>query len=224
MARPDFGVVWRAVLARPRIAAGIVCGVAAGLLVPAGAGSLTRFILGWDIGCAVFLALVALMFATAPMDRMPFYAARDQEGEWTIFWLTIAGAVAGLAAIIGEFSASKTVSPAERGALVVLVAVTLLVSWLTTHTLFALRYAHEYYDTGPEGSGSAGGLGFPGNEPPDYWDFFYFALVLGMTFQVSDVTIQARPLRRLASAHGLIGFLFNTVILAIAVNIGASLL
>ncbi len=68
------------------------------------------------------------------------------------------------------------------------------------------------------------GLEFPADDLPDYWDFFYFALVLGMTFQVSDVQITARTLRRLATAHGLLGFLFNTVSIALTVNIGASLL
>ena len=69
-----------------------------------------------------------------------------------------------------------------------------------------------------------GGLQFPGDDLPDYFDFFYFALVLGMTFQVSDVQITARKLRRLATAHGLLGFLFNTIILALTVNIAAGLL
>jgi uncharacterized membrane protein len=93
-----------------------------------------------------------------------------------------------------------------------------------THTLFALRYAHEYYSIVPGGDAVEGGLKFPGDDPPDYWDFFYYALVLGMTFQVSDVEILSRKLRRLASVHGLLGFLFNTVILALSVNIAASLL
>ena len=69
-----------------------------------------------------------------------------------------------------------------------------------------------------------GGLEFPGDDAPDYWDFIYFGIVLGMTFQVSDVQITSRKLRRLAPVHGLIGFLFNTVIVALTVNIAASLL
>jgi uncharacterized membrane protein len=218
------GPVRRAVAARPRTVVGVLCGIAAMLLLPGDMTRLTRFILSWDIGCLVFLGLAAHLFSTATRDRMARAAALDQEGEWTIFWLTILGAVAAFSAIVGEFSASKDASPAVRDLLVALVAATLVLSWLTTHTLFTLRYAHEYYDTGPEGAEVAGGLEFPGNELPDYWDFFYFSAVLGMTFQVSDVTIHARTLRRLATAHGLISFLFNTVILAVAVNIGASML
>ena len=197
--------------------------------------SLTRKgILGWDTGCTVFLVLVAYMFSTAHGNRVTEDAQRDQDGEWTIFWLTVGAVIASFAAILGEFSASKDAPASQRTLRIILVAVTLLLSWLMTHTLFCMRYAHEYYDAVPPGTpgakpsvsnGSfAGGLEFPGDEPPDYWDFFYFALVLGMTFQVSDVQITSRNLRRLATAHGLLGFLFNTVILALSVNIGASLL
>jgi len=87
-----------------------------------------------------------------------------------------------------------------------------------------MRYAHEYYAKDLGGPEIDRGLDFPGGQPPDYWDFTYFAIVVGMTFQVSDVQITARKLRRLATVHGLIGFLFNTIIVALTVNIAASLL
>jgi uncharacterized membrane protein len=217
------GFLWRVIRSRPRQATGVLAGLLAAVLMPASLRPLTRTILAWDIGCIVFLALAAQLFSSERMSRMALDAARDQEGEWSIFSIAIAAATASFAAIIGEFSASKDLHLAERDLVILLVAVTLLVSWLTTHTLFALRYAHEYYEAGVDG-GPAGGLQFPGGETPDYWDFFYFSLVLGMTFQVSDVAITGRTLRRLAALHGLLGFLFNTVILALSVNIGASLL
>jgi uncharacterized membrane protein len=102
--------------------------------------------------------------------------------------------------------------------------VTLFVSWLMTHVTFAFRYAHEYYEIDGGSTGIAGGLEFPGEKRPDYLDFMYFSLVLGMTFQVSDVQITARKFRRLAAVHGLLSFLFNTIILALTVNIAAGLL
>ena len=89
--------------------------------------------------------------------------------------------------------------------------------------LFALRYAHEYYN-GPADNDIDGGLSFPAEPHPDYWDFVYFSVVLGMTFQVSDVNITSRKLRRLATLHGLMGFLFNTVIIALTVNLASGLL
>ncbi len=213
--------LWRLVRARPRLSVAALVGIATHAALPA---SPFRAILAWDAFCLVFLLAAALMFSIEPMARIARDARRDQDGEWTIFWVTIAAVAASFAAIVLLFTASGAADPAARPLHIALVAATLVLSWLTTHTLFALRYAHEYYDGPADGSRFARGLEFPGEEDPDYWDFFYFALVLGMTFQVSDVVITARATRRLATAHGLIGFLFNTVILALSVNIGASLL
>jgi uncharacterized membrane protein len=86
-----------------------------------------------------------------------------------------------------------------------------------------MRYAHEYY-TRTDGTKIDDGLQFPSEDRPDYWDFVYFAVVLGMTFQVSDVQITSRKLRRLATLHGFLGFVFNTVIIAVTVNIASGFL
>ncbi len=159
--------------------------------------------------------LSAFLFTTERLDRMAADAAAQEEGEWTIFWLTVAAVMFSFAAIIGEFADTKDMPPAQRSLHVALVAVTLFVSWLMTHTTFAFRYAHEYLrDRIRVASGISGGLEFPGEKRPDYLDFLYFSLVLGMTFQVSDVQITARKFRRLAAVHGLLSFLFNTIILA----------
>ncbi|HEX3383737.1 MAG TPA: DUF1345 domain-containing protein [Mucilaginibacter sp.] len=95
------------------------------------------------------------------------------------------------------------------------------VSWWLVHTIFTLRYAHMYYDTSHDDGTPkpGGGLDFPGNEHPDYMDFVYFAFVIGMTFQVSDVEISAKHIRRLAWLHGLISFIFNTTIVALGINV-----
>ena len=128
-------------------------------------------------------------------------------------------------AIIGEFADTRrTCRRRSATCTSILVAVTLFVSWLMTHTTFAFRYAHEYYEVDDGAAGICGGLEFPGEKRPDYLDFLYFSLVLGMTFQVSDVQITARKFRRLAAAHGLLSFLFNTIILALTVNIAAGML
>jgi uncharacterized membrane protein len=215
--------VMRVVRGRPRLFAGALLGLLVGILLPGSLALLTRALVGWDAGCGGFLALSGLMFASERHADIAADAAAQEEGEWTIFWLTVGGVAASFAAILGEFSSTKEMTSGHRGMHVALVAGTLLVSWLMTHTAFALRYAHEYYECDERGQ-MARGLEFPGDQAPDYWDFVYFSIVLGMTFQVSDVQITSRKLRRLATAHGLLGFLFNTVILALSVNIGASLL
>ena len=97
-------------------------------------------------------------------------------------------------------------------------------SWTLTHSTFALHYAHHFYGDGPRpgNADDRGGLAFPGSEPPNFFDFLYFSLVVGMTCQVSDVQVTSRPMRRLTLLHGVLAFFFNTVILALAVNLLAS--
>lgn len=198
--------------------------------LPGGLSLLTRATIAWDIGVAVLLALAAWGFATGGDDNaMARNARRQQEGEWTIFAVILAVTAVSFAALTKVLASAKDMPPKQRNLYVLLVATTLVLSWMLTHIVFAMRYAHEYYsrsgDVGAvDGNPVDGGLGFPGEEPPDYWDFVYFALVLGMTFQVSDVEITSRKLRRLATLHGLLSFLFNTVIVALTVNIAASLL
>jgi uncharacterized membrane protein len=93
-------------------------------------------------------------------------------------------------------------------------------SWALVQTVFALRYAHEYY-TDP-----IGGIDFktPPEERPDYRDFAYVAFTVGMTFQVSDTDIQHRRTRRTVLRHALLAYLFGAVILAVVVNVIATLL
>lgn len=212
---------WRVIRGRPRLTFSVVFGLAAYVALPWTLAARTRGLLAWDLTCLLFLILAAILFSGE--RHMAHDAAAQEEGEWTVFSIVIAGTIASFAAIIGEFSTHNDVAPATRTLHVSLVAGTLLLSWLMTHTVFAMRYAHEYY-SGPRGGEIDKGLEFPGDEPPDYWDFVYFSLVLGMTFQVSDVQITSRKLRRLATVQGFLGFMFNTVILALTVNIAASLL
>ena len=221
---PVFDSLRKMVAGRPRLFVAALIGIVAMALLPGHLALHTRIIIAWDVFITSFLVLTAVLFSRQRPEHMPADAAAQQEGEWTIFWITVGAVAASFAAIILEFSASKDMAPAIRNAHVALVAFTLLASWLMTHVVFAMRYAHEYYETAPGSTGIDGGLEFPGEHDPDYWDFTYFALVLGMTFQVSDVQITARTLRRLATVHGILGFLFNTVIIALTVNIGASLL
>jgi len=212
------------IAARPRLFAGLACGLVAFPLLPHALPVQTRAIGAWDVGAIAFLVLCGALFWSEPAERMPANAAAQEEGEWTIFWITLAVVVISFAAIVGQFSGTKDLPTAKRNSYVALVALTLFVSWLMTHVTFGLRYAHEFYSTSPGRTEVDGGLQFPGEAKPDYLDFLYFALVVGMTFQVSDVQITARKLRRLASMHGLLSFLFNTVIIALTVNIAASLL
>jgi uncharacterized membrane protein len=141
----------------------------------------------------------------------------QDEGKLAILVLTVAAALASLAAIVAELGMAANGGARQPGQLV-LATVTILLSWAFIHTMFALHYAHEFYDqTGGRG------IAFPGgDDEPDYWDFVYFAFVIGMTSQVSDVGITSKQIRRTATAHGVVSFVFNAALLALTVNIAAS--
>jgi uncharacterized membrane protein len=133
-----------------------------------------------------------------------------------LFSAVVIGAVASLIAVAWLLSDSN--GGAHHATAILLSLTTVAITWALIHTLFALRYAQHYY------AGSSHPLVFPGDQPPDYTDFAYFSFVIGMTFQVSDVQIARRDLRRLALVHGVIAFGFNSAIIAILVNVVASAL
>ncbi len=216
----------RVAIGHQRTVLATIVGLVVYALLPAPHGQAARMVFAWDVGALALLLMMAALVAR-PVDdaAMARHAEAQEEGEWAVFAVTLAGVVVSFAALTTVLSLAKDMpAGAERTLYVGVVAATLLLSWLVTHLVFALRYAHEYYERQEGAQEVDGGLVFPGGEQPDYWDFVYFALVLGMTFQVSDVAITSRKLRRLATLHGLIGFLFNTVIVALTVNIAASFL
>jgi uncharacterized membrane protein len=209
----------RIVRARPRLftcgAIGVVASVVLTFVTswrPA-----TRALAGWDISVALYLTVVVEMMASSDIHRIRRRAAEQDEGRFTILVMTVAAAVASLAAIFIQFGGSA-VNGSRRPVTLILPALTILLSWALIHTMFALHYAHEFYD-----ETTSGGLAFPGDDrEPDYWDFIYFSFVIGMTSQVSDVGITSKQIRRTAAAHGVVSFVFNAALLALTVNLAAS--
>jgi len=211
-------MLWvRVIRARPRLFLSSVLGVLVIAALPAELHLSTRFLIGWDVGIALYLTLAYAMIARADVARIRRRAALQDEGQFVILILTVASALASLGAIIAELgtAAGTTRHPGQ----LILGTVTILLSWGFVHSMFALHYAHQYY---LENGGHGGGLTFPGAEPPDYWDFVYFSFVIGMTSQVSDVAITCRPIRRTVTAHGIVSFAFNAALVALTVNIAAS--
>jgi uncharacterized membrane protein len=215
--RPFFVV--RMVRAQPRLfsagALGILITVALGLLThwrPA-----TSVLIGWDLGVSIYLAVAFFMIARSDVESIRRRAAEQDEGRVAILGLTVAAALASLAAIFAELGTSGPGGSRQPGQLV-LASLTIVLSWAFIHTMFALHYAHEFYD-----EGGMRGLAFPGGEEePGYWDFVYFAFVIGMTSQVSDVGVTSKTIRRTVSAHGVLSFFFNVALVALTVNIAAS--
>jgi len=204
--------VLRIIRTRPRLLLSALCGAALIAALPTEFRFSTRLLMGWDLGVAAYLGLAFYMIATSDVARIKRRAAQQDEGRFVILILTAAAALASLGAILADLGGAG-----RRPSSLALAAFTIVLSWGFTHMMFALHYAHDFY-VRPR----ADGLTFPGTEKPDYWDFIYFSLVIGMTSQVSDVAVACKPIRRTVTAHGVISFFFNATLVALLVNIAAS--
>lgn len=170
-----------------------------------------------------FLGFTWSLMLKATPDWMRQLAKRQDEGRVFILGSITGAAFVSLLAIGFLLKDSKNVPPEILVWHLGLAFFTIVGSWLLVHTIFALHYAHGYYQDSTTNA-DQGGLDFPDDREPDYWDFFYFSFVIGMTSQVSDVEISSRQLRRLALLHGILSFFFNTTLLAMSINIIAGLL
>lgn len=210
-----------------RLHARLLISVAVGLFVTIGLSltdwsMATKLLIGWDIGVVLYLLLVYQLMVTCGIDDIRHRAAEDDEGAVALLVLTGVSGLAIMGAIVAELSIAKISGQPRSGYGVAIAMITIFVSWAFVHTIFALHYAHEYY--GARGDKSIGGLTFPGRQPPDYWDFLYFSLVIAMTSQVSDVVITSKIIRRIVTIHGALAFFFNVAVFALTVNIVSSLI
>lgn len=210
--------LFQTVRSRPRLFLSAALGVGIFVLLPRGLALQTRGIIAWDAGVAVFLTTALRMMLSASIERMRLRAAQQDAGSWAVLVVTVAAVCFSMSAIGFELHDAKAQPAGPAGFGLGLAAATIFLSWGFTHTMFALHYAHEFYR-----AARPSGLIFPGDSPPDYADFLYYAFVVGMTCQVSDVQVAGRGLRRLTLCHGVLSFVFNTVILALAINIAAGL-
>ena len=139
--------------------------------------------------------------------------------------MIILAAAFSVAAVGVELSTAKGAHGLEKAWRVALAFGTVAASWFMVHLIFALHYAHEYYapEEPPVAGKVAGGLSFPGGEAPDYWDFLHFSTVIGVAAQTADIAFTSKPLRRIGTIHGIVAFTFNTVVLALTINLLAGL-
>jgi uncharacterized membrane protein len=209
-------------LPRPRLLIAALIGIAAAA-APHPLGAALRAVVGWDFGSGIYLILTLIMAARADPASMRRRAAREDLTRWAFLVLMAGAAFFSMFAILGPVHDAKTTAGGLSVGLVLLGGFTILLSWLFAHTAFAIHYAHEFY--AQHRPARPAGLIFPGKaDAPDYWDFLYFSFVIGMTCQVSDVQVATRPWRRLVLLHGVVSFLFNTVVLALSINLVAGLL
>lgn len=175
------------------------------------------------IGCAVTVILLnwIIIFSSHPREVRAIAKLQDSSRAFLFTFIT-AASIASLGAIVYLLKSTKGLSATGKNEHILLAIGAVIISWFLLHTIFTLRYAHLYYDAAIDTDGSTkavGGLQFPGREQPDYLDFVYFSFVVGMTFQVSDVNITSRKIRRVCTLHALLSFAFNTAILALSINV-----
>ena len=185
-----------------------------------------RFLIGWGAFAltATILAWIVI-FVGDPYEVRRTAQIQDSSAT-LLFGMVVSAATVSLLAVGLLLGSAKALPPTKLAEHVAISVISIVFSWMLVHTMFALRYAHLYYFNArdEERAKASGGLLFPGEETPHYMDFAYFSFVIGMTCQVSDVQISATHFRKLALLHGIISFAFNTAILAMFVNIVASLL
>ena len=219
--------------ARPRLLISVTVMIIAFVLLPPAFSLQTRLLAAFDAGIALYLVLVFDLMMRADPERVRRRARLEDEGRWAVLILAVVAAAACLVAIGFELHVARQAVGGAKALRLAFAGATILLAWLFVHTSFSTHYTHEFYgDVKSNGSAKSGddtrggqtrgGLIFPEEDCPDYWDFLYFSFVIGATCQVSDVQVTSRGLRRLVLAHGVLAFIFNTLILALAINIAAS--
>ena len=193
----------------------VVTIVACAVAIPV-AGLAHGTLIGFDIGAIAFLSALLPLFKTCETDDMRRHAAENDANRVLLLVLTALVMLVILVAIALELGGKGEPTPPA----IMLVVATLFLSWLFTNTVYAVHYAHIYYLEGEgEEGGDNGGIDFPKTPEPDYWDFIYFSYTLGMTFQTSDSDICSRHLRRVATFHSFLAFVFNIGVVAFTINV-----
>lgn len=205
----------------PRLLVGAAVGTATGLLLPVSGGP-ARLLIGWNVGVWLYLVSTWWLMAHATHERLRKVAVAQTESALSVISVAVCAVVATLAAIVLELSGARS-GHGTGWPQIALTLLTLFGSWMLLATLFALVYASHYYR---DRHGPGAGLVFPGAkdaDPPSYGDFLYFSFTLAATSQTSDVAVDDRRMRRWVLAQAVTSFLFNTVLLALAINTAASL-
>ena len=215
------------VTSRPRLLVAFLAGLVVGLSLAKFDPSLpavTDIVLGWDTLCLIFLVSVTSVMITNTPDDIRARAEREDEGRGLILTLVLIAAAASVAAIAAELSLAKAAHGLFKAGHIGLAFGTVTASWLMVQVVFALHYAHEYYDENVDCVGEdRKGLHFPGGEIPDYWDFVHFAVIIGVACATADVEFRSKPLRRIGTVQSLVAFAFNTMIVALTINLLAGL-
>jgi uncharacterized membrane protein len=209
---------------RPRLFISAAFGIAVALLLPFFEDTrvMTRLLLGWNAGTWLYMVSCGWMMARSDSAQISERSRHQDEGAAVILALVVVAALASLGAIVAELSAAKDLSGSARLAHIALAAVTIVASWAFTQMMFALHYAHDFYQAVTRGQ--PGGLAFPDTPEPDYIDFLYFSAVIGTSGQTADVAISSKGMRRVGLVHCVLAFMFNTSLIALTINVASGLI
>ena len=184
---------------------------------------LTHLMIGWDVFSLCMIVFSWITFSITQSHQIRELAKEQDSSRVLIFITVLISTFAGFLAVLLLLISKKDYKDSESLHLSVAIS-GMLFAWFLIHTIFTFRYAHIFYGDNEEKPNThAGGLKFPDDEKPDYMDFAYFSFVLGMTFQVSDVDITSKRLRKLSLLHSILSFILNTVMIALTINIIAGL-
>ncbi|MBV8472654.1 MAG: DUF1345 domain-containing protein [Hyphomicrobiales bacterium] len=218
--RPKRGILYAARRRVRLITATVVLAVVF-FALPSDLRQATRALIAWNAGAGCFLVLIAAMCSRTRGGGARSYAALEDENQGALLVFAVLAAGAAMAAIVWELGPVKDLTGALKAEHIGLAAATLVTAWAFIHTMFALHYAGEYYAPGP--NGVRAGLRFPEEDEPDWGEFLYQAFVIGCACATADVNATSRAMRRVCVVHGVVAFFFNTIILALTINIGAGL-
>ena len=207
-----------------RFAVAAAVGVLAFLVVPAPASIGLKCLITWNLGAGSYLALAWAHIAQADATETRRHARAEDLSAYFIFVTVLVAAFASLGAIELLLEGVKELPLLPKSLRVGLSFTSLVLSWLLIHTVYTFHYARRYYDSHPTTKADVRGLDFPGGQNPDYFDFAYYAFVIGMTSQVSDVAVASAHLRRVTLLHGVLSFFFNIAIIALSINIIVSVI
>jgi uncharacterized membrane protein len=199
----------------------VLASIAVFALLTSGQFNAANFLASWNVGAGVYLVLSWYRMLTADAKRIRKRSEDLDFSDTLILVLSIVAAFASVAGIVIELAGVKNATPEAEATKAAIAFATIMISWVFLHTLFTTHYAHRFYAAADKGPN----ILFPDKvEEPIYWDFLYFAFVIGVAAQTADIGVATMPMRRLALFHSVLSFLFNTNIVALAINVGASLL
>ncbi|RAX39876.1 DUF1345 domain-containing protein [Rhizobium tropici] len=199
----------------------VLAGIAVFLFLTSRDLNASNLLIAWDTTAVVFIVYSLYRMLTANALRIRKRSADLDFSDGFLLFLSIAAAIASIGGIALDLLGVKDASPEVAFYRVMMAIVTILISWTFLHTLFTIHYAHRFYSIPGKGQG----LKFAEPvEEPIYWDFLYFSFTIGVAAQTADIGVSTVSMRKLVLLHAILSFLFNTTILALAINVGASLI